>query len=220
MAARKHNPLFTTRTHGMSNTPIYRTWRGMRKRCDYPKTNGYANYGGRGITYDPRWASFETFLADMGDKPSQRHELDRIDTDGNYCKENCRWVTRSENALNRRNKVLWTYRGQTFTPANLATHVGMSEALLRHRVRTLGYSVEDAVHVPLGAKRGNAPRRYEYRGESLTLSELAVRYGMHYRCLTSRLRRGMTLEQAMSRSVSVSREPGSDDDLPADRGKG
>ncbi len=87
--------------HGMSGTPTYSSWQSMKERCRNPNTPGYENYGGRGITYDPRWEDFVAFYEDMGDRPNGL-ELDRIDVDGNYYKENCQWADATTQSFNRR----------------------------------------------------------------------------------------------------------------------
>ena len=89
-------------THGLTNHPLYGTWRQMKRRCYDKKEIGYANYGGRGIRVCGRWLeSFAHFLSDMGERP-EKMDLDRIDNDGDYGPDNCRWSTRSENLRNRR----------------------------------------------------------------------------------------------------------------------
>lgn len=80
------------RQHGMSNTPTWNSWSSMRKRCNNPNHHAYYRYGGRGITIDPRWDSFENFFEDMGVRPEDT-TLDRRKLDGSYCKSNCRWAT-------------------------------------------------------------------------------------------------------------------------------
>lgn len=83
-------------------SPTYKAWAGMVQRCTNPNEARYRDYGGRGIIFDPRWANFPIFLEDMGEKPRGKFYLDRMDNDKNYCKENCRWITPTESARNRR----------------------------------------------------------------------------------------------------------------------
>lgn len=87
-------------SHGMRRTRTYNIWSRMKYRCNNPKDSRYEYYGGRGIGYDKRWEKFEAFFADMGEAP-EGHSLDRLDNDGNYTKENCKWSTPKEQANNR-----------------------------------------------------------------------------------------------------------------------
>jgi len=86
--------------HGMTGTKVYRAWKSMMARCNNKNVNCYKNYGGRGISVSKRWSKFENFLIDMGEPPSDKHEIDRIDNDIGYSKNNCRWVTHKENSRN------------------------------------------------------------------------------------------------------------------------
>ena len=101
-------------THGLTEAiPEYHIWRGMRGRCLNPSGPRFDRYGGRGITICPSWDDFEVFLADMGLRPSPKHSLERIDNDGPYSAENCRWATQSEQMRNTSVTRMLTCCGQT-----------------------------------------------------------------------------------------------------------
>lgn len=88
------------RNHGHTNTRTHKSWLSMRERCNNPNNTRYSRYGGRGIIYCKEWDNFERFLKDMGKRPPGT-SLDRIDNDGNYTPENCRWATAQEQNLNK-----------------------------------------------------------------------------------------------------------------------
>ncbi|MBQ0014774.1 MAG: hypothetical protein KBS82_05580 [Oscillospiraceae bacterium] len=108
-------------THGKTNTRLYQIWAGMRKRCFNPNSSNYANYGGRGISICDQWSDFEVFesWANQNDY-SDSKSIDRINVDGNYCPENCRWVDSVAQANNRRSNTFYTYNGESHTLAEWA----------------------------------------------------------------------------------------------------
>ena len=101
-------------SHGLSGTRIYNIWKGMRRRCYSESAKDYKNYGGRGIRFSDSWLDFMEFFKDMNDEyikhtnkyGEKNTSIDRINSSGNYCKENCRWATASVQANNRRPKIL------------------------------------------------------------------------------------------------------------------
>jgi len=142
-------------THGMSKGRTYRIWGAMRNRCN----RIHQDYSCRGITYDQRWDSFENFLADMGEAPDGM-SIDRIDNDGNYCKENCRWATREQQANNTRANIFIEWNGKRQTRSQWEKEFGMKPTTLRSRLRN-GWSLERAMtplelgNEPLPADEGN-----------------------------------------------------------------
>lgn len=128
----------------VKGTPEYNSWHCMRSRCDQPKTNSYESYGGRGITYQKSWSVFSNFLQDMGEKPQPNMQLDRIDTNGNYTKHNCRWATPKQNSNNRRRQRWLSFGGTVRTLAEWAELVGLSTQCIHYRLKN-GWCVEDAL---------------------------------------------------------------------------
>lgn len=122
--------------HGLHGSKAYQAWNHLRQRCDNPSVHNFARYGGRGISYDPRWRDFTAFLEDMGEPPDPSYSIDRIDNDGPYCKSNCRWASPVEQARNRTNGVVFVVDGQQLTVAELSAKTGIPRNTLlmrRHR---------------------------------------------------------------------------------------
>lgn len=141
-------------THGRSRSKCYEAWRGMRERCQNQKNKRYPDYGGRGITVCNRWSGsdgFAAFLADLGE-PSPGFSLDRIDNDGNYEPDNCRWVSREVQQRNRRNNRLLTYQGRTQSLAAWVEELNVHRVTVDRRLAR-GWSVEQALTIPVGEKR-------------------------------------------------------------------
>ncbi len=136
-------------THGMLNTPIYRSWQSMIQRCVNPNNDRYAQYGGRGIKVYSRWRNnFFNFLNDMGDRPKGT-SLDRIDNDGNYTPVNCRWATPLEQQNNMKSNIRVSIGGTTHSIAQWARIKRINAHTIRCRIRR-GWPSIKAVLEPIG----------------------------------------------------------------------
>src|SRR3954470_12920083 len=135
-------------THGLTAEPEYRVWTLMRQRCENPRFPKYSDYGGRGISVCERWQHFESFYVDMGPRPTPDHEVDRIDNDGPYAPENCRWATRTENCNNKRTNRFIEYGGERLTLAEWSRRTGIHYATLFRRLDHCGWTAERALTTP------------------------------------------------------------------------
>lgn len=146
----KREMLAAKATHGLSQSSEYHAWAGMIDRCRRVGRHDFARYGGRGVRVCERWLeSFPAFYADMGPRPSGKHSIDRINTDGDYEPSNCRWATAKEQRVNQRRQTLHTHHGVTGTLKDLALHFGMPYGAVSQRVRTMKWSVHDALTKPI-----------------------------------------------------------------------
>jgi hypothetical protein len=131
-------------THGKCGTKIYAAWINMKTRCYNPNTDAYKNYGGRGITICNQWLnSFEAFYTDMMPTWFIGSELDRKNSDGNYSKKNCRWVTRIQQAQNKRRSI--SVEGKNL--AEIAREYGIKYSTLLHRFK-MNYPKEKLLKPP------------------------------------------------------------------------
>lgn len=202
-------------THGKSNSITYTSWRAMVSRCNNPNDKSYPYYGGRGIKVDKKWSDFSSFLEDMGDRPSKDYTLDRIDSNGNYCKDNCQWATRSQQSNNTRDSRLLEYKGETKTLKDWSILYNIKYHLLWDRVCGLGWDMEHALTIPpkLGnspeirgkaRKKSDMPRKYSsrsklfsYDGKTMCVAEWARHLGVSYEALRGRIRLGWDISKAI-----------------------
>ena len=137
-----------SKPNGRSKHPLYRCYASMKNRCYNKKdTSNYALYGGRGIKICDRWLGadgFTNFIYDMGERPSNNHSLDRINNDGDYSPDNCRWATRREQSMNTRKSV-------GFDVEQAAADTGLHQETIRRRYRA-GLSKDEILY----------PKRYAH----------------------------------------------------------
>ena len=124
----------------------HNAYNNARKRCNLKTDRKYPIYGARGIEF--RFKSFKEFFELLGEKPSPKHQFDRIDNNGHYEAGNVRWATREENQRNKRNNRLVTYKDKTQTMQDWVDELGIAWSTLRNRLDA-GWSVEDAFEKPI-----------------------------------------------------------------------
>jgi hypothetical protein len=140
-----------TRTHGMSGTRIYATWQSMIARCYRLSSQSYRYYGAKGIIVCDRWRnSFSAFHEDMGDPPTDKHEIDRFPNGaGNYEPGNCRWATEAEQNRNTSRNRKLTHDGETLVLREWATRLGIKPATLWARIMVYGWDTQRALTTPV-----------------------------------------------------------------------
>lgn len=138
--------------HGDTGSSEHQIWRLMRQRCHNPSYALYPNYGGRGIVMCDRWLnSYANFLNDMGRRPTVKHSIDRVDNDGNYEPDNCRWATHQQQS---RNKGLQKRNKSGYTGVSFEPHINKWRAKLnvtidgkRKYVSKVANNLEDAINL-------------------------------------------------------------------------
>lgn len=126
----KNNPAYI---HGMRNHRLYAIYYGIKRRCNVKIYSGYKNYGGRGIKCE--WKSFIDFYRDMGLSHKKNLSIDRIDNNGNYCKNNCRWANRKEQNTNTRRTITITHNGKSISLKDWSRKLGVKYETLRSRYK-------------------------------------------------------------------------------------
>ena len=184
-------------THGMCGTTEHNIYRAMKLRC-YCKTNDcYKHYGGRGIRICDRWLDdFLNFYKDMGGRPSTKYSIDRIDVNGNYSPENCRWATMDQQANNKRNNTVLEYRGVKKNLIYWSRIFGIKAPTLIVRLNN-GMSIKDALETEVKGKR-----MHFYDGKDRNIGEIAKMIGMCYGTLKQRLDLGWSIDDAVNKPIN------------------
>ena len=189
------------KTHGKRYTKLYHIWSSMKDRCINPRCKDYDFYGGRGVKVCEEWIYFENFDAwAMKNGYKEGLSIDRIDNHGDYCPENCRWITIKEQCYNRRSNHYIEYNGKIQTITQWAEEYGMTEQVLSGRLRK-GWDMESALTKPL-----KLPKKIEYNDKLYTVSELAKKFGFNSYTITNRLRSGWTIEQILNTPEDIKKK--------------
>ncbi len=138
--------------HGHSRlsgtTSTYNSWAAMLQRCLNENCPAYPRYGGRGIMVCDKWRSFSGFLEDMAAKPNNNFTIERLDFNGNYCKENCVWLESEKQGSNRSSCIMLTFNGKTQNMMAWAKELGIGYMRLRNRIVVSKWSAERALSEP------------------------------------------------------------------------
>lgn len=191
----------------MSKTRLFQRWNNMIRRCHDPQNNAYHNYGGRGITVCDRWReNFANFYADMGDPPTEKHSLERINNDLGYSPENCRWATPREQSRNTRTNHFLMWNGETKTIVDWSEDsriaaLGIDNLLIANRLK-LGWNVEESLTTP-----PTIGKLITFQGETLSMMDWSRRLGATANVVSKRLRDGWTVEQAITIPLNEFRNP-------------
>ena len=162
----------------------------MVGRCKYPSHTSWKWYGAKGITVDPRWLSFETFLEDMGNPPFPSATIERKDNLKPYSKENCIWATPKEQANNNCKTVFLTHNGKTQCSAAWAKEVGLDQERINERKRR-GWTDEEAI---------TTPHRFiflEFNGKRKSARQWAKELGIKYGTVWWRYNRGLSIAEIL-----------------------
>lgn len=178
--------------------PEYTCWGRMRQRCENPKNKSFRDYGGRGISVCARWQSFENFIADMGKRPSKNHSIERINNDGNYEPSNCRWATRAEQAINKRNNRYLTHNGETRLICEWAEITGIPRKTIITRIDQQNWNIADALTIPNTGRTRTTNNLLTLNGKTRCLTEWSEITGLSMQVIRIRIKRGWSVEKSLT----------------------
>lgn len=195
-------------THGKRNTRLYKIWVSMRNRCNNKNSSFYEDYGGRGVRVYPEWENDFMSFYDWSIKNGYSKELtiDRIDVNGNYEPDNCRWVDMRVQCNNRRNNHVLTYKEKTQTISEWERELGFKKDILQTRISN-GWSIEKAIETPYENRKFKHEYGYSSKikartvtinGENHSIKEWCEILGMNQRTVVDRIERGMNEYDALT----------------------
>ena len=187
--------------HGGRKTKLYGVWQGMLNRVNNPNNERYDSYGGRGIKVCERWRDFANFRSDMGGSYTPGLTLERIDNDGDYEPANCRWATWREQAANKRNSHIVSYRGKKVHLAGATQEMGENYGTIHSRINVYGWDAERAL-----TEEVRRARLIEFRGYSANGSKWARLLGVSRDKLRHRfVRAGWSPERTITEGLPPER---------------
>jgi len=184
----------SNRKHGESNTRLYELWTGIKRRCYGKNNTSYKWYGAKGIKMCKEWLNdykkFRDWAYSTGydeSLPRGKQTIERKDTNGNYCPENCEWKTIQQQQRNKSSNRPYEYNGEIHLLPEWAEILGLDYDLLRSRVVNHGWTLEQAITEPINSKVKMDKIKIEYKGEKLTIKEWSQKLGISEHLIRSRM---------------------------------
>jgi len=185
-------------THGISSDKLYKVWSSMKSRCTNPTDQSYCNYGGRGISICEAWQSFEPFREWAFSHGYRRGlTIERINNDGNYSPENCKWIPKGRQSDNTRRCTFITMDGKTQNMKQWAKELGIPYSLVQSRIKH-GWDPVEALRKPSTDPSRCNCTLITYAGKTQNVREWADELGVNYKTLHRRLADGWTVERAFN----------------------
>lgn len=192
------------KTHGKTDTRLFRLWLDIKSRCNYPKDVAYRNYGARGIKMCDEWEhdflAFEKWALESGydeKAPKGKCTIDRIDVNKNYSPSNCRWVDAKTQANNRRNNVYLTHNGVTLSASEWAEKLGINVKRILHRKHN-GFTDDETLTIP-----SNESTTLTYNGKTQLIGEWAKELNVKRTTLAQRKRYGWDDEKILTTPIRI-----------------
>lgn len=190
------------KTHGDTKTRLWIEWVNMKQRCLNPKSSSYERYGAKGVSVCEEWKNSYTAFKSwtMSNGYADDLTIDRIDGTKGYSPENCRWVTKTQQANNRKTNKIVTYGDFTGTLSELCKKLSLSYPLVSERLR-FGWSVEEAIELPPNSSVKKKQRLVTVFGRTMCLADWSRETGIHFNVLRERLQAGWDAERALTEKV-------------------